>query len=54
MCGVHITSQELQVVALMLHQVAFHLACKVVALHLDNSNAKAYLCNQGGTVSSFV
>ena len=27
-----------------------HLSGKVVALHLDNSTAKAYLCNQGGTV----
>ena len=27
---------------------------KVVALHLDNSTAKAYLCNQGGTVSPFL
>ena len=26
---------------------------KVVALHLDNSTAKVYLCNQGGTVSPF-
>ena len=25
----------------------------MVALHLDNSTAKAYLCNQDGTVSSF-
>ena len=26
----------------------------MVALHLDNSTAKAYLCNQGGTVSPFL
>ena len=26
----------------------------IVALHLDNSTSKAYLCNQGGTVSPFV
>ena len=38
----------------MLHRMAFHLSGKVVALHLDNSTAKAYLCNQGGTVSSFL
>ena len=38
---------------MMLHRMAFHLSGKVVALHLDNSMAKAYLCNQGGTVFSF-
>ena len=27
---------------------------KVVPLHLDNSTAIAYLCNQGGTVSPFI
>ena len=36
---------------MMLCRMAFHLFGKVVALHLDNSTAKAYLCNQGGTVS---
>ena len=30
---------------MMLHKIAFHLSAKVVALHLDNSPAKAYLCN---------
>ena len=35
-------------------RMAFHLSGKVVALHLDNSTAKAYLCNQGGTVSPFL
>ena len=39
---------------MMLHILAFHLSGKVVALHLDNSMAKAYLCNQGGTMSSFL
>ena len=34
--------------------MAFHLTGKVVALYLDNSTAKAYLCNQGSTVSSFL
>ena len=34
--------------------MAFHLSGKVVALHLDNSTAKTYLCNQGGTVSPFL
>ena len=38
----------------MLHRMAFCLSGKVVALHLDNSTAKAYLCNQGGTVSPFL
>ena len=38
----------------MLHRMAFHLSGKVVALHLDNITAKAYLCNQGGTVSPFL
>ena len=38
----------------MLHRMAFHLSGKVVALHLDNSTAKAYLCNQDGTVSPFL
>ena len=38
----------------MLHRMALHLSGKVVALYLDNSTAKAYLCNQGGTVSPFL
>ena len=38
---------------MMLHRMAFHLSGKVVALHFDNSTAKAYLCNQGDTVSPF-
>ena len=50
----HIALQELQAVAIMLHRMAFHLSGKVVALHLDNSTAKAYLCNQGGTVPPFL
>ena len=50
----HIALQELQAVAVMLRRMAFHLSGKVVALHLDNSTAKAYLCNQGGTVSPFL
>ena len=36
----HIALQELQAVAIMLHRMAFCLSGKVVALHLDNSNAK--------------
>ena len=51
---VHIALQELQAVAVMLHRMAFYLSGKVVALHLDNSTAQAYLCNQGGTVSPFL
>ena len=50
----HIALQELQVVAIMLCRMTFHLSGKVVALHLDNNTAKAYLCNQGGTVSPFL
>ena len=54
LCRAHIALRELQVVAVMLHRMAFCLSGKVVALHLDNSTAKAYLCNQGGTVSPFL
>ena len=50
----HIALQELQAAAVMLHRMAFCLSGKVVALHLDNSTAKAYLHNQGGTVSPFL
>ena len=50
----HIALQELQAVAVMLHRMAFHLSGNVVVLHLDNSTAKVYLCNQGGTVSPFL
>ena len=38
----------------MLGRMAFHLSGKVVALHLDNSTAKAHLCNQGGILSPFL
>ena len=55
MCRAHIALQELQAITMMLYRMAFHLSGKVVALHLDNSiMAKAYLCNQGGTVSPFL
>ena len=37
--------------ALMLHIVAFYFPGTVLALHLDNSTEKVYLCNQHGTVS---
>ena len=39
---------------MMLHRMAFCFSHKVVDLHLDNSTAKAYLCNEGGTVSPFL
>ena len=54
MCRAHIALQELQAIAMVLHRMAFHLCGKVVALHLNNNMAKAYLCNQGGTVSPFL
>ena len=54
LCRAHIALQELQAVAIMLHRMAFWLSGMVVALHLDNSTAKAYLCNQDGTVSPFL
>ena len=50
----HIALQELQAVSMMLHRMAFHISGKVAALHLNNSTAKTYLCNQGGTVSPFL
>ena len=54
LCRAHIALQELQVVAIMLHRLAFCLSGKVVALHMDNSSANTYLCNQGGTESPFL
>ena len=54
LCRVHIALQELQAITIVLHSMAFCISGKVVALHLDNSIAKAYLCNQGGTVSPFL
>ena len=52
--GLILPCWELQAVAMMLCKMAFHISGKMVALHLDNSTAKAYLCNQGGTVSLFL
>ena len=46
LCRAHIALQELQAIAMMLCRVAFCLSGKVVTLHLDNSIAKGYLCNQ--------
>ena len=54
MCRADIALQELLAVVMMVHRVGFHLPGWVVALHLDNSPAEAYLCNQGGTVSPFL
>ena len=53
-CRANIAFQELQAIAMMLCRMAFHLSGKEVALHLDNNIARAYLCNQGGTVSTFL
>ena len=39
---------------MILCRMAFQLPCKVFALHLYNCTAKAYLCNQGDTVSPFL
>ena len=54
LCRAHIALQKLQAIAMMLCRMAFHISGKVVALHLDNSTAKTYLCNEGGTVSPFL
>ena len=40
---IHIELQELKADTSMLHRVAFHLSGKVVALHLNNRTAKAYI-----------
>ena len=50
-CRVHIALQELQAIAMMLHRMAFHLSGKVVAFHVDNSTAKAYLKSRWYSVS---
>ena len=41
MCMAHIALQEPQTFAMVLHRMAFCLSGRVVALHLDNSTAKA-------------
>ena len=51
MCDADIALREFQAFALMWHKMTFHLFGKVIALHLDNNTANAYLHNQGGTVS---
>ena len=53
-CRAQIALLDLKVIAMMLHRMAFHLSDKVVALHLDNSTTKGYLCNQGSIVSPFL
>ena len=50
MYRVHIALQELQAAVLMLYRMSIHLSDEVVALHFDNSTAKAYFCKQGGAV----
>ena len=54
MCRAHIALQELEAITMMLCRMAFQLSGKVVALHVDNSTAKAYVCNQDGSVSPFL
>ena len=53
-CKVCIVLQELQLAVLILHGMDFCLSDKMIALHLNNSNAIAYWCNKGGTVSFFL
>ena len=48
----HINLHELQVVALVPHRITF--TNLLVALHLDNDVAKAYLCNESGRMSHFI
>ena len=38
----------------MLQRMPFYLSFNVVALHLDNSTANAYLCNKGSKLSLFL
>ena len=47
MCNACIALQELQAFALILHRMVFCLSGMFVALHVDNSAAKAYLCMKG-------
>ena len=54
MCKALFALQELQAFAILLHRMIFWLLGNVVALHLDNCTAKAYLCKQVGTVSPFL
>ena len=54
MCKIHMALQVPQAVVLMPHRMVLHFTVKVVALHLYTSTAKAYRCNQDGTVSMFL
>ena len=54
LCGALTALQKLQAIAMMLCRMAFHLSGKMVALHLDNNTAKAYLCNHGSRMSLFL
>ena len=54
MCEAFFALQEIQVIAIMMHRIALWFSGKAVALHLNNCNAKAYLCNQSSTVSPFL
>ena len=53
MYKLHTALQELQADVLMLLRMAFHLSGKVVALHVDNSTVKVYLCHVCGPVTFF-
>ena len=52
--GLILPCRSLKAITMMLHRMAFYLSGKVVALHLDDNTAKAYLHNQGGTMSPFL
>ena len=45
MCKAHIAMQEPQAVATILLRMVFQLSDMLVVMHLDNCNAKAYLCH---------
>ena len=44
-CKIHLTLQECQVLALVLHRMAFHISGKIIDFYLDSNTAKAYLCH---------
>ena len=46
--------QGLQVDVIIWHRMIYHLSGKAVAMYFYNSTAKAYVCNQGGTVPFFL
>ena len=53
-CRVQVAMQELQAITVRMCRLAFQLSGKVVALQLDNSTVKVFLCVQGDTVSLFL